>query len=77
MWWQDVVPSQPTRCEVTWRAAEDPLFKVGLFLFALHCLAACVCGKVLPGAVRGDLAHRRGPAVQGKQRFLQTEAQLV
>lgn len=30
VWWQDVVPSQPTECKVTWRAAEDPLFKVGL-----------------------------------------------
>ena len=30
VWWQDVVPSQPTKCEVTWRAAEDPLFKVCL-----------------------------------------------
>lgn len=28
MWWQDVVPGQPTKCEVAWRAAEDPLFKV-------------------------------------------------
>lgn len=28
VWWQDVVPCQPKECEVEWRAAEDPLFKV-------------------------------------------------
>ncbi|PRW20362.1 Acetyl-coenzyme A synthetase isoform A [Chlorella sorokiniana] len=28
VWWQDVIPSQPTTCEVTWRAAEDTLFKL-------------------------------------------------
>ena len=28
VWWQDVVPRQPTECSVEWMGAEDPLFKV-------------------------------------------------
>ena len=28
VWWQDVIPDQPTECEVEWVGAEDPLFKV-------------------------------------------------
>lgn len=28
VWWQDVVPQQPTQCPVEWMGAEEPLFKV-------------------------------------------------
>ncbi|KAL4449020.1 hypothetical protein ABPG77_007737 [Micractinium sp. CCAP 211/92] len=28
VWWQDVVPGQPTECVVTWCEAEHPLFKL-------------------------------------------------
>ena len=28
VWWQDVVPKQPTHCPVEWMGAEEPLFKV-------------------------------------------------
>jgi len=44
VWWQDVVPSQPTKCDVTWRAAEDPLFKVCLFGY-LSAGTRC-CGQL-------------------------------
>lgn len=30
VWWQDVVPKQPTHCPVEWMGAEEPLFKVCL-----------------------------------------------
>ena len=28
MWWQDMVPSQTSECDVEWLDAEAPLFKV-------------------------------------------------
>ena len=31
VWWQDVVPKQPTHCPVEWMGAEEPLFKVSPF----------------------------------------------
>ncbi|KAI7837757.1 hypothetical protein COHA_008388 [Chlorella ohadii] len=53
VWWQDVVPSQPTKCEVTWRAAEDPLFKLytsgstGQPKGVLHTTAGFMAGVAL------------------------------
>ena len=57
VWWQDVIPDQPTECEVTWVGAEDPLFKVRAEPsqhLAVHC-----------PELRGGMGGRRGPTPQG------------